>query len=526
MSEALFLKPNVVVEPLVDKFYAWLHTVAPAPAAMNLAYLHLPLLDSFIRSPQVHVTAAQNPKLRGGYFVNIESARVPELRALREQLAEANAPMLQLATAITEADELLRSKATGYDITPLYHELPEPIRGFVELSYDMANHPRFRFIEPLLYRSKYYLESRQSVDLSLDESNERPFILSTPRLPRSGHLQLPIPFRHEGMDLLFNMRKDPRPFGEIKDALGVPDEMDARLRALLCSEPTMASDREVVEGARIRYFGHACLLIQVPGTSILTDPFISSDPSAGDRFTYVDVPDVIDFCLITHGHQDHIVLESLLQLRPRIRVVLVPRSSGGRLEDPSLRLYLEHMGFEVAEVDDLDEVRFPGGSVQACPFLGEHADLDIRGKTTYVVRVAGRTVFVGADSSGVDPALYEHVGRAIGPVDMAFIGMECDGAPLTWLYQALFTQPVSKKMSDSRKLSGSNAEQAVAIVDRLGASEAYVYAMGEESWLGHVMATRYTPESYQLLQVAEFIESCRDRGVKAEHLFGQREWRW
>jgi hypothetical protein len=35
-----------------------------------------------------------------------------------------------------------------------------------------------------------------------------------------------------------------------------------------------------------------------------------------------------------------------------------------------------------------------------------HADLDIRGKSTYRVELAGRLVFVGADSSGVDPVLY------------------------------------------------------------------------------------------------------------------------
>jgi hypothetical protein len=109
---------------------------------------------------------------------------------------------------------------------------------------------------------------------------------------------------------------------------------------------------------------------------------------------------------------------------------------------------------------------------------------------------------------------------------MAFLGMECDGAPLTWLYQAILTKPVTKKMSDSRKLSGSNAQQAGAIVTELGAPEAYIYAMGEEDWLGHVMATSYTPESYQLKQVEQFLAWAADNGVKAEHLLMQREWRW
>jgi hypothetical protein len=81
-------------------------------------------------------------------------------------------------------------------------------------------------------------------------------------------------------------------------------------------------------------------------------------------------------------------------------------------------------------------------------------------------------------------------------------------------------------MSNSRKLSGSNAEQAAAIITELGADEAYVYAMGEEEWLGHVMATTYNEDTYQLKQIAEFQSWCAGHGVKSGHLLGQQEWRW
>jgi L-ascorbate metabolism protein UlaG (beta-lactamase superfamily) len=196
------------------------------------------------------------------------------------------------------------------------------------------------------------------------------------------------------------------------------------------------------------------------------------------------------------------------------------------MPDPSLGQYMSHLGLPVVEVDDFAEVGFPGGKVTSTPFLGEHADLDIRAKSTYCVRLAGRTVFVGADSSGIDPGLYRYMRGHVGQIDMAFLGMECAGAPLTWLYQGLFTQPVTKKMSNSRTLSGSNAQQAAGIMTELGASEAYVYAMGEEDWLGHVMATSYTEDSVQLTQVAEFMTWCADHGIKSDHLLGQHEWRW
>jgi L-ascorbate metabolism protein UlaG (beta-lactamase superfamily) len=525
-DESVFLRSNAIVEPLVDRFYAWMHIVTPVQASMNLANLQVPLLESYLQNPQVHIAASTNPALRGGYFANIDETRSMEVAALLDGIKRDRADMLTFAAAIAEADELLRQSATGFDLTPLYPKLPAALNGLVELAYDTSNQPSMHFIEPLVYTSPFYDVSRQSVQLSLDEGIERPFILSTPRLPSPDVLDLPIPLNHPGLDELFLARVKPTTAGRLREALGLNDAQAAQLQGLLATQPSGAPDRHITGGGRIRYFGHACLVLQSPEATIVTDPFISTDNRHGDRYTLDDLPDHIDLVLITHGHQDHIVLETLMQLRSRIGAVVVPRSSRGNLCDPSIGLYLKALGFSVIEVDDFDEVPFPGGQVVATPFLGEHSDLDIRAKSTFFVRIAGATVFVGADSSGIDPVLYRYVRGHLGNVSMAFLGMECDGAPLTWLYQGLLTRPVTKKMSDSRKLSGSNAKQAAAIMTELGADEAYIYAMGEESWQGHVMATTYTEDTYQLKQIDEFLEWCSSHGVTAEHLFNKREWRW
>jgi L-ascorbate metabolism protein UlaG (beta-lactamase superfamily) len=525
-DERRFLRLDAIIEPLVDGFYAWLYTVAPVQAAMNLAFVHVPLLESYLQSPQVHINASSNPALRGGFFVNVEQARSGEVRELLASIKRDRADMLNLAAAIADAEELVRTSATGFDLTPLYPKLPSALSGLVEIAYDTSNQAAVRYIEPLAYESAAYTEDRQSVQLSLETGIERPFILSTPRLKSPDVLDLRIPFRHPWLEELFRSRVHGTTVNRLQELLELDDAQLAQLDGLLTDQPDLAPDRPIESGGRIRYFNHACLVMQTPEASIITDPWVSAESTATDRYTYRDLPDYIDLALITHGHQDHIVLETLLALRGRIGKVVVPRSSRGNLADPSLGLYLSHLGLPVVEVDDFSEVEFPGGSVTATPFLGEHADLDIRAKSTYCVRLADRTVFVGADSSGIDPGLYQYIRNHVGPVDLAVLGMECAGAPLTWLYQGLFTQPVSKKMSDSRTLSGSNAEQAAAIMAELGANEAYIYAMGEESWLGHVMATSYTDDSFQLKQVSEFLTWCSDHGIKADHLLGQAEWRW
>jgi len=526
-DEPKFLRPNVIIEPLADRFYATLLTVAPVQAAMNLAFLQVPMLESYLQSPKVHINASHNPQLRGGFYVDIDESRSAEVRDLLISIKRDRSAMLGFAEAISEADETMRQGATGFDLRPLYARLPKALSGFVELVYDTDNQPSLRFLEPLAYESSLYDEGRQRVQLSLDTGTERPFIMSTPRLLSPDVLELNIPFRHPGLEELFTARVRPSTLGRLREALELDDDGQvAFLSGLLADEADVASDRHIDDGARIRYFGHACLVMQTPQAAIITDPWISSDSAASGRYSYRDLPDHIDLAVITHGHSDHTVMETLLQLRGRVDTVVVPRSSGGSVCDPSLGLYLSHAGLPVTEVDAFSEVRFPGGKVTATPFLGEHADLDIRAKSTYCVELGGRRIFVGADSSGIDPGIYRAMRSHVGPVDIAFLGMECAGAPLTWMYGALLTRPVTKRMSDSRTLSGSDAAQAAAIMTELGAGEAYVYAMGEENWVVHVMATNYTEDSYQLKQVEEFMAWCADNGVKSGHLFGQHEWRW
>jgi hypothetical protein len=104
--------------------------------SMHLASLQLPMLESYLKSPQVHTAASSNPDLRGGYFVNIPESRSGEIRELVEAIKRDRAPMLRLAEAIGEAEALLRQEANGFDLTPLYAKLPKELAGVVELAYD------------------------------------------------------------------------------------------------------------------------------------------------------------------------------------------------------------------------------------------------------------------------------------------------------------------------------------------------------------------------------------------------------
>ena len=60
--------------------------------------------------------------------------------------------------------------------------------------------------------------------------------------------------------------------------------------------------------------------------------------------------------------------------------------------------------------------------------------------------------------------------------------------------------PLQRKMDQSRRLNGSNAERAIEIVNRLNPKQVFIYAMGREPWLSHVMVMGYSETSPQLVE--------------------------
>jgi len=53
---------------------------------------------------------------------------------------------------------------------------------------------------------------------------------------------------------------------------------------------------------RVRWLGHACLLLESDGRRVLIDPFLTGNPAAAAKADEV----AADFILVSHGHGDHV----------------------------------------------------------------------------------------------------------------------------------------------------------------------------------------------------------------------------
>lgn len=524
-SAKVYLKRSTRLEPLACRWWAWSHLVAPAQQAMNITFRQIPLLRSFIEDYAIHALTSEDPKLLGGPYVHLKADDLSAVRTLLDSTETRCAHLIRFAQDFSDLDRQLQREAKGFSVEGYYARLPPSLSGVVEISYDLNNRPSIRLFEELLYEQALNNQMTQEVAFSSMKDEQRDFFLNTPRLDSGNRIIAPLVFDHPFFDVISASRIRPAEFGRFIEVLNIPARQHEHFRGFFTDEaPRRKSPQYDGDAVRVRYFGHACVLVQTRSAAILVDPYFAWDEESESTLTFADLPDHIDYVCITHSHQDHCCPEVLLQLRDRIGTIVVPRNNTLSIADPSLKRVLRALGFSnVMVLDPLESLSFCEGQLTALPFFGEHCGLDIQSKQAFLLEVKNRKLLFLADSAGVDSTFYSRLAGRLHSVDALFIGMECRGAPLTWLYGPYLTGPVSRKDDESRRLSGSDCQQAWAIAQSTGAKRAYVYAMGQEPWLKFMMGLQYDSDSVQIVESDRFVVKCREAGVEAQRLYGTKE---
>lgn len=180
--------------------------------------------------------------------------------------------------------------------------------------------------------------------------------------------------------------------------------------------------------ARITWYGHSAVLLELDGKKILIDPMLgkaaSPVPFFSKRFAYEKhlnevVVEQIDAVLLSHDHYDHLDYPTIVKIKEEVGHFYTPLGVGS---------HLASWGVDPAKITELDwwqSAELAGLSLTAAParhFSGR--GLTDRNKTqwaSWVVQGENERIYFSGDS-GYGPH-FKEIGERFGPFDFAM--MEC-----------------------------------------------------------------------------------------------------
>ncbi len=169
---------------------------------------------------------------------------------------------------------------------------------------------------------------------------------------------------------------------------------------------------------RLTLVGNACVLIEVGRHRVLTDPWLTSHVGPWQRMRPAslspsdlrrDSPHSPTLVLISHGHPDHLCVNTLRHLSPLVPVI----TPGG---GPTRRL--ARMGLNVHTLEEWEEWESGeehGLGLTVCAAPSVHA----RDCLSYLIRAADRSIYFAGDAGPRTP--FEAIRRRLGVPDAALL---------------------------------------------------------------------------------------------------------
>src|SRR6185369_1290182 len=111
---------STAIEPLVNKWVAWASVLGPVVSSLHLRNYQSNLLRSYLDSPQYHVEACQNPRLRSGRVMDIPAARASEVKDFLLNTGAEQADNLRFADCVIAFHNQLSGQADGLSLDSYY----------------------------------------------------------------------------------------------------------------------------------------------------------------------------------------------------------------------------------------------------------------------------------------------------------------------------------------------------------------------------------------------------------------------
>lgn len=201
------------------------------------------------------------------------------------------------------------------------------------------------------------------------------------------------------------------------------------------------------------WFGHSSYLMQVDGKRFLIDPVFSGNASpvfgsvkafaGANTYQASDMPD-IDVLLISHDHWDHLDYGTIRLLKEKVKLVVCGLGVAQHFIYwgwPPEKI-IEKNWYEHVDIGETIRITL----TPARHFSGRFLSRNISLWTSFVVKTASKTLFLGGDS-GYAPHFAE-LGAKYGPFDLAIL--ECGQYNERWPYIHSLPPEIIQEVKDLR----------------------------------------------------------------------------
>lgn len=140
---------------------------------------------------------------------------------------------------------------------------------------------------------------------------------------------------------------------------------------------------------KVTYLGHASLLIEINGTSIVVDPFITPNELA-KHINFEELK--ADYILVTHAHQDHVYDVEALAKRTNAIVI----------SNAEIAAYFEAKGLSTHAMNTGGKFYFDFGSIRSTIAFhsSSFADGTYGGNPNgYIVEADGKRIYIAGDTA-------------------------------------------------------------------------------------------------------------------------------
>lgn len=176
----------------------------------------------------------------------------------------------------------------------------------------------------------------------------------------------------------------------------------------------------------IVWFGHSSYMLQLSGRRFLVDPvfykaapvaFVNKPFPGTDIYKPCDMPEYIDYLVISHDHWDHLDYNTVKELRNRVGKVICPLGVGE---------HFEYWGYDKSQLIELDwnesadlQTEFVVHCLPARHFSGRGLTSNKTLWASFLIDTPSLSVFIGGDSGYGNH--FKEIGHEFTDIDIAIL---------------------------------------------------------------------------------------------------------